>query len=560
MRMKLQTTLCLSVICLLLMIPKMVWAATFSLYVGPSENVTERTDGRWPADAVKVYQRDQKWYLLLPASWDCSTLHVYYDGTKPLTVDGTEVPNGEATEAFQPGKRVKVKLHGGGEYLINVMQSANIPAMFITTESGNIDAIRDDKTAKEPGYLLVQDADGTVEYDGQMDYIKTRGNATFFFSKKPFQIKLDKGASLCGMKPNKKWILLANYMDKSLVRNSVCLDMARAAGVYAYVPEYQPVDLYINHTYWGNYLLTEKNEVDDNRLNIYNLEKTTEKMNETPLEEMETFGERLYTLGGTKGYRVPNEPDDFTGGYLLLANSRVYFANEPSGFVTERGQAFTLESPKHASEKQVKYTQQLMQSIENALFAEDGTDPATGKHYTEMLDFSTFLHRYLQAEITCEYDGQKPYFYKDNDAIDPKVYCGPLWDLDNTFGANVNQTNARRFYIQNDESQKYYWFVQAMKRPEFRAAAIQTYWDTYEPLLRVLLGQSKDPNGILHSVEEYGAAIAASAEMDNIRWPIAQLRQDNFNPKTGATPVQNIQYLAEYIERRLEFLNKEWAQ
>ena len=453
---------------------------------------------------------------------------------------------------------MRIKPKNGGELTVNVMQSANLPAIFIHTESGNLNGIRDDKTAREPGYMFMLMPDGTVAYDGKLEYIKARGNATFYFTKKPWQIKLENGAPLCGMNKEKKWILLANYVDKSLIRNSICLDMARSTGVYAYVPEYHPVDLYLNNSYWGSYLLTEKNEVDKDRLNITNLEKATEEMNDTPLEEMATFGQRLYSINGSKGTKVPNEPEDVTGGYLLLADSRVYFAHDPSGFVTSRGQAITMQSPKYASEAQVKYAQQLMQSVENALYAADGIDPATGRHYTEMLDFTTFVYRYVQAEVTGEHDGQRPYFYKDSDLIDPMLYCGPTWDLDNTFGAFASHSSARRFYICNDDSQKYYWFVQAMKRPEFKEAAMQVYRETFAPMLRVLLGQEKDPNGVLRSIDEYGAEVAASAEMDNIRWPIAKLRQDNFNAKTGSTPAQNIEYLRGYIERRLEFLNSQW--
>ena len=552
---------CLIVMCLLLTIPDLAGAEAFALYVSPAQEVSENTQEARPFDAVRLYKRDQKWYMFIPTAWDCNALRVYFTGTKSITINGKEeLKNGDLTDAFQPGTRVKVKPRSGGEYVVNVMQSANLPTIFIHTESGNLDAIRDDKTAKEPGYMFMVRPDGTVEYDGKLEYIKTRGNATFFFSKKPFQIKLEEGAPLCGMEKEKKWILLANYVDKSLIRNSICLDMARTAGVYAYVPEYQPVDLYINNVYWGSYLLTEKNEVDGDRLDITNLEKATEEMNDTPLEEMKTFGERLYRLNGAKGYRVPNEPEDVTGGYLLLADTRVYFANDPSGFVTSRGQAVTIQSPKYASEKQVQYAQQLMQSVEDALFAEDGIDPATGKHYSELLDFTTFVHRYVQAEVAGEHDGQRPYFYKDSDSVDSMIYCGPVWDLDNTFGAFASHSNARRFYICNDVSQKYYWFVQAMKRPEFKEAAIQVYRETYAPMLRVLLGEEKDPNGILRSIEEYGAEIAASAEMDNIRWPLAILRQANFNANTGVTPQQNRTYLQGYVQRRLEFLNSKWGE
>ena len=546
---------------LLLCITTGAFAESFMLYVGAAQDVSAESDAAIPVDAVRLYKKDQKWYLFLPAGWNPDELRVYFTGTESVRIaNEATVEQGGLTDAFQPGAKVKVKPKGRSEITVHVMQSENLPSIFIRTVTGTIDAIRDDKTAREPGYMFMRQADGTVEYDGKLEYIKTRGNATFYFNKKPWQIKLEDGAPLCGMDKDKKWILLANYVDKSLVRNSICLDMARASGVYPYVPEYQAVDLYINNVYWGSYLLTEKNEVDNDRLDITNLEKATEELNKVPLEELESFGQRLYSINGAKGKKIPNEPEDVTGGYLVLADTRVYFAHDPSGFVTSRGQAVTIQSPKYASEKQVNYVQMLMQSIEDSLFAKDGIDPVTGKHYTEMLDFTSFVHRYVQAEVTGEHDGQRPYFYKDSDMVDSMMYCGPVWDLDNTFGAFKSHASAKRFYICNDNSQKYYWFVQAMKRPEFKEAAIRVYHETYEPMLRVLLGQEKDPKGILRSIEEYGAEVAASAEMDNIRWPISVMRQGNFNPNTGTTPAKNIQYLQKYVANRMEFLNKQWQK
>jgi len=535
-------------------------AESFMLYVGPSAEMTENSDKAIPLDSVRLYKRDGKWYLFLPAGWDSNELSVYFTGTDSVTVAGEQMEYGAVTDVFKHGAKVKVKPQRGGEMLVNVMQSQNLPAIFIRTESGNVDAISGDKTIREPGSMFMLMADGKVEYNGKLEYIKARGNSTFFYAKKPWQIKLEDGTALCGMDKEKKWILLANFLDKSLIRNSIYLDMARATGVYAYVPEYHPVDLYINNAYWGSYLLTEKNEVDGDRLDITDLEKATENMNDTPLEELPTFGQKLYSLNGAKGTQVPNEPEDVTGGYLLQANSRVYFANDPSGFVTSRGQAFTIHSPEHASQAQVQYTQKLIQSVENALFAADGIDPDSGRHYTEMLDFTTFVYRYVQAEVTADFDGQRPFFYKDRDRIDPVLYCAPVWDGDNIFGAAATHSSARRFYICNDQSQKYYWFVQAMKRPEFKEEAIRVYQDVFSPMMRVLLGQETNPEGILRSIDEYADEIAASAEMDNIRWPIAMLRHDSFNPSTGSTPAKNVEYVKKYVQRRLEFLNSQWGE
>ncbi len=512
-----------------------------------------------PVDAVTVKRaRDSKYYLFLPSSADAQRLRVILIGKQQVVIDGVKYRSGDIVTGLKPGSKVKVS--GGFNYTMQVMQSANIPAMFISTESGNINAIKDDKSVKEPGLLFMQDADRNVEYSGELDYIRTRGQATFFFSKKPFQIKLASSAPLCGMSKDKQWILLAHYVDKSLIRTSMCLDMARRTNAFAFVPEYQAVDLYLNNGYFGSYLLTEKREIDNGRLDITSLEEATEALNEQPLETMPTFGERLYSRNGSKGAILPNEPEDITGGYLILGNSRVYYAGEVGGFVSSQGQAFTFDSPKYVSEKQVAYMQNLMQRIEDALWSSDGKDPATGQHYTELLDFDTFVYRYVQAEVTAEHDGQRVYFYKDSDLVDGKVYVGPVWDVDNTFGAFAAQRSAKRFYIRNDDSLSYLWFPRAMKHPEFEEAAIRVYNEAYAPMLRILLGEETDETGTLRSIDEYAQEVAASAAMDNVVWPMAQLMQDNFNMNTGSTPAAQIAYLKKYVSSRLEFLNSKWGE
>ena len=442
---------------------------------------------------------------------------------------------------------------------LRVMQSEHIPALFITTVSGNIEALKADKTIRETGECVVLDGDGTVAYDGALTYIRTRGNASFYYAKKSFQVKLEKPASLFGMNSDRKWVLLANYVDKSLLRNTLAYGIARYADVYSFVPGSQPVDLYLNHQYYGSFLLTEKCEIDPDRLDIDDLEERTEDMNPQPLDTYPAFGDRLYALKSRKGSVLNKEPEDITGGYLVLANSRVYYAWEKSGFVTSRGQSFTLDEPKYASPGQVEYVAALFQRIENALFSKDGIDPETQSHWSELVDAKTFVHRYLLSEVTADYDGQKPYFYKDTDSKDPTVYCGPVWDQDCIFGANSRYNKAASFYICNDKSLAYLWFPQAMKLEDFRQQAMQTYRDVYAPALRILLGEEKDPRGILLSLDEYAREIAASAEMDNIRWPISKNRGTNFNTHTGSTPKANVEYLRNFIQRRMEFLDKQWS-
>lgn len=530
-----------------------------SLYFLPANGAAKAAEGALPCDAVTPYRTNGQRFLFLPAGWNSEALCVYFTGASQITLNGKACQSGD-TVSLRPGSTADVKIKGGGGFTLRVMQSQNLPAVFVTTASGGLDAIKADKTVREAGQCVVTAADGSRAYGGALTYIRTRGNASFYYPKKSFQIKLETAAPLFGMNADRKWVLLANYLDKSLLRNTVAYAVARYAGVYSYVPGTQPVDLYVNHQYYGSFLLTEKCEIDPDRLNIDSLEKRTEKANAAPLESFPTFGDRLYALNARKGSRVENDPEDITGGYLILANSRVYYAWERSGFVTSRGQAFTLDEPKYASPRQVEYVSALFQQIENALFSPDGADPDTGKRWSDLLDKTTFVHRYLLAEVLADYDGQKPYFFKNTDEKDPLIYCAPVWDQDNILGANETYRKPRQFYISTDQSQSYLWFPRAMKLADFKSEAMEQYRLVYAPALRILLGQETDPEGRLLSLDAYAAEIQASAAMDNVRWPISQHRATNFNAQTGNDPAANVRYLRNFMEKRLAFLDQQWGQ
>lgn len=291
-------------------------------------------------------QKNGWYYLFLPAAADASALEVYSDlPDAEIQVGNDVVIPGVAVDAFVPGWDVSVRI-GGSAYKVRVMQSANIPAMFIHTENGTLEAIHADKAHKETGAMRLVDADGMVEYDGALRQLKARGNATFQYPKKSYQIKLEDKTDLLGMGKARTWILLAGYSDYSLLRNRLTFDLAWAAGL-AYTPEGQHVDLYIDGDYRGSYLLCEKVEVDEARVDVFDLEKATEEANDQPLPEYRSYGTKKSKENTEKGFHIPNDPPDITGGYLLELDYPMRYGPEASGFVTRRASLWS-SSPRNS--------------------------------------------------------------------------------------------------------------------------------------------------------------------------------------------------------------------
>ena len=115
----------------------------------------------------------------------------------------------------------KVLIYTNGEE-INTDSYVGCEIVIVDEEGGVFETIRDDAST-----------------------IKIRGNSTSSGHKKPFNIKFSEKTDVLGMGKNKKWSLLSNCYDKTLIRNLVVFDVAKELGV-PYTPDYKVVDVYVD--------------------------------------------------------------------------------------------------------------------------------------------------------------------------------------------------------------------------------------------------------------------------------------------------------------------------
>ncbi|MEO9023099.1 MAG: CotH kinase family protein [Ginsengibacter sp.] len=138
-----------------------------------------------------------------------------------------------------------------------------VPHLFIQTENNVSITSKDDyvkATLKIEGLGVYEDYEGTTK-------IKGRGNSTWNYPKKPYRLKLDAAASLLGLPADKDWILLANYLDPTLMLNAIAMETGQLLKM-PYTNTIIPVDVTINGTYMGNYTFTEQKEVAPNRVDL----------------------------------------------------------------------------------------------------------------------------------------------------------------------------------------------------------------------------------------------------------------------------------------------------
>ena len=373
---------------------------------------------------------DGKYYMFMPSSTDLSSVTVWFDAAGDVYCGDTKLENGQVTDVFANGGEYTLTA-GSSEYKLVFLCTSGIPSIFINTESGSLDAIHADKEYKEKGTMFAIDENGNAVYNNTLDSIKGRGNSTWGMAKKPYNIKLSKSTNLFGMGKAKSWCLIANYEDHTLVRNQIVYGMGEAIGMTE-TPACLNVDVYINGEYHGVYLITEKVEIKENRVEIFDLEGATEDCNTA---ELDTYAQKGFVgdlsafIEGTQRWcEIPNNPEDITGGYLLELELASRYPEEASGFVTNQGQPVVIKSPEYATEAQAKYISGYWQEMEDALYSETGYND-NGKHYSEYMDLVSFARQYIIEEWSGDWDAgiTSNYFYKD---INGKLHAGPVWDFD----------------------------------------------------------------------------------------------------------------------------------
>ena len=283
----------------------------------------------------------------------------------------------------------------------------NLPSVYVSTFDGF--DITSKTTYKYCKLVYVDEQDQVTYYDSVE--IRGRGNSTWNMSKKPYRIKLHQKERFLGEgKANtKKWTLLANAGDKTLIRNAVTSAMGEFLGMY-FNPAYKFVDLNVNGSYYGNYQISDQVDVRKYRVHV--------KEQDYPL----------------------TDESNITGGYLL----------EADGF--KDGNCFTTSTysvpirihypdEDEIAYEQNEYIRQYMRDFERVLRSDDFTDPEHG--YRRWVDSTSLANWYIATEVSANIDGfYSTYFYKDRD--DSLLYWGPLWDYDIAYGNDTRKGDTSR--------------------------------------------------------------------------------------------------------------------
>lgn len=446
---------------------------------------------------------EDRFYLFLPADADRGDLTLEFAYTA-LSVDGKQLKSGERTDLFAADGKYAVDADGK-QYTLNVVSSEKLPSIHIETESGSLSGVHADKKHKEKGDMKI--FDNKKETDAVLEYVKGRGNSSWRSNeKRSYSIKLARKTSLLGMKQAKRWALISNNMDPTLLRNAIAYSAAQLTAL-PYKLDFRFVDLYINGIYRGNYILSEKIEIGDGRLELTDLDKAAKAVNEgVKLSECK-YETDEYKGGKICYYDIPNDPADISGDYLLEFEYPEEQPNGNSGFLTKSGGALILHSPEYASKAEVSYIAEKYLALEEALLSAKGRNRA-GERYGELLDEASFADGLLLYEFAHNSDRGLTSFYIYYSAQTGKFHMAPIWDFDQSMGAADEALDCVKALSGEKESEITPFIYLLSSHPDF----VEKMRDRFQELFPSFKNELAAETLKLRTLTE------ASARCDRLRW------------------------------------------
>ena len=429
------------------------------------------------------------------------------------TVDGVYVGSGDSYTPTENDlmKWIAVTVQSGSDSATVEMFFSELPVVYINTEGGQAITSKEyyiDATLTVQGNE-VYNSKTTKLYSGATE-IRGRGNSTWSQPKKPYRLKLDKKTDLLGMGKSKHWVLLANYLDESLQRNTLAYNLSGAMGMEQMATVF--VDVVLNGDFVGNYQLCENIRVDPTRVDIFDWESFAEDaaaviadavgMDEDTAGDLEShMAENMgWITSGTVSfngisYSIADYPEievpSVTGGYLLELDE---YYDEVSKFKTYSNQPIMFKNPEFVATNSdmIGYVRDYVQAFEDAVQSDSYTANYEGKtvHYSELYDFDALVDYWLINEIFFneELNKKSTYMYKD---IDGLMYMGPIWDMDWSSGGEgaTYQTEqwATRYYSTNAQADN--WYKYLIQDPWFFIKAQERYWEIRHNQVEAMLAE-----------------------------------------------------------------------
>ena len=381
----------------------------------------------------------------------------------------------------------------------NFYQATNIPLIVVNTE-GTID-FRKKTEQTQCTITIINNGKISTKQTGK---IRIRGNSSKDLEKHAFQINLDKKEKILDMPAKaKKWVLLANHMDKSLIRNLVAFKISSLLG-QKYSPACKSIDLIVDGDFEGNYIICDKIEKGKGRVELDSMDETY------------------------------NEYPNITGGYLMEIDG--FADQEPYHFTSKKGVKVTIKYP-DTTNQQNSYLKNWFDSIEENIYNNQNVDN---------VDLETFSQFFILNEFCADIDSVWSSYYITKQRNDDKMHFGPAWDFDLSLD-NDNRlypTNSKEKWIFNFglSSGTFRQFISKLVSCPKSLNYVQQKW------LDVTTNSFTKEN-VFNFIEEQIKYIDESQKLNFKRWDVLN-KILQYEAVARGSYEEEIKHLKEFIEER----------
>ena len=402
---------------------------------------------------------------------------------------------------------------------VKAYEGSDIERIYITSDT-SLGALKKEYV---PATIDVVDKDGTVAKTDDAANVKLRGNSTSLAEKKPFKIKFNKKYELFGMDTGKKWNVLANAFDKTLIRNKLGFDLATDMGV-PYVSQSHFCDVFYNGVLQGNYLVTEPVEAGANKVDIGDDEETKDFLIEVERERYEADATYLYSGNNIR---------------------------------------FVFNVPEVPTKQQQTDAKAAVDKVEKAMKTKRMSE------YSKYIDVDSFVNYYIVSEIFKAVDfnySSTRFFYKNG-----RMYAGPIWDIDLSSG-NASKNFYKAYYDGNISYKGLFatemkWMGWLMESDEFVAKVNARLSQMKNRIQNMYVDNSLGQNQIKKWTTTYAGSFArnyASTAEGGAGWSLTK-RYSTCDNRLGleldpqpSTFNASIDLLQGWLKNRVNYLESEW--
>ena len=386
----------------------------------------------------------------------------------------------------------------------------------------------------------------TQEVTGTRDMlveIRGRGNSTWMLEKRPFRLDFEKKINLLqGGGTSKKWILLANQVDRTLLRNQLALDWARTSLTnIPFTTDTQPVEFYLNGEYMGVYLLVEQSEVATGRVEITKPEANTGNIDE--------IGFLLERDNLAENNGVPQEDyyvKDDTYGELFTIKTGVFEVEDANGNLTD-----TTTSGANNTNINALAIQQYISKVSAAI--KSGNQSAIESY----VDMPSLVDMFILQEFTknCDVGGSSFYMSKDAGA-GAKLVFNPPWDFDKGFGNDTRGQDPTGLYSANSSNDNVNKWFNALWSQNWFRELVKTRW------AELRSNTATNPQNLLTEANEFTTEYADSLNRNFDKWNVLNKTYGwngggygqyygDIGPQNGNTYDGQVSYLTTWIRNRV---------